>query len=74
VVLGVRRPDRAANVVKEFELTDDLDDGAEIIDRFQLGWDAGKIDLTAAYQKIDNRGLAEIPGIAMLIKIKKIVI
>jgi hypothetical protein len=74
VALLVRRIDRAAYEVRKVDLADDVDDGAEFIERFQRRWDAGEIDLTAAYQRVDDRDLAEIPGIATLMKLNKITI
>src|SRR4029077_10400340 len=64
VAMLIRRLDRVAFKVGAVELRDDIDDGREIIADFVRRWDAGRIDLTAVYQRLHNRDLADVAGVA----------
>ena len=51
-------------------LPEDVDDGAEIIQRFQQDFEAGKIDLASVYMQQSNEELAEVPEISTAMKVK----
>jgi hypothetical protein len=72
VVWLIRRIDRVSFRVTTVDLRDDIDDGAEIIADFVRRWKAGRVDLKAVYQRLDDRDLAEVPGVASIMKIKGI--
>jgi hypothetical protein len=72
VVWLIRRIDRVEFRVTTVDLRDDIDDGAEIIADFVGRWKAGRVDLKAVYQRLDDRDLAAVPGVASLMKIKGI--
>ena len=50
-------------------LPDDADDGATQIRSFLEEWDAGRVDLTAVYQRIDNGHLAVCEGISQAMRV-----
>jgi hypothetical protein len=72
VVWLIRRLDRVEFRVTTVDLRVDIDDGAEIIADFVGRWEAGRVDLKAVYQRLDDRDLAAVPGVASLMKIKGI--
>jgi hypothetical protein len=72
VVWLIRRVDRVAFHVATVDLRDDIDDGAEIVADFVGRWKAGRVDLKAIYQRLDDHDLAEVPGIASMMTIKGI--
>jgi hypothetical protein len=72
VVWLIRRVDRVTFRVTPEDLGDDMDDGAEIIADFLRRWKAGRVDLKAVYQRLDDRDLAEVPGVASMMKFKGI--
>jgi hypothetical protein len=68
----IRRLDRVAFRVTTVDLKDGIDDGAEIIADFLGRLKAGRVDLQAVYQRLDDRDLAEVPGVASMMRIKGI--
>jgi hypothetical protein len=66
----IRKPDRVKYEVSVIDLAADVDDGAAVIKAFVARWEAGEVKLASVYPCLDNRTLAEIPGIATLLKIK----
>jgi hypothetical protein len=72
VALLIRRLDRVAFQVGTVELQDGMDDGAEIIADFLARWQAGQVDLTAVYPRLDNQDLAGLAGVATLMQLKRI--
>jgi hypothetical protein len=70
VAVFIRRPDRAVHRVTCVDLTDEMDDGAEIIAEFTRRWDSGQVNLASVYPRQDDDLLAELPGIAAMLKFK----
>lgn len=70
VVLLVSKPDRATFKVSCLPLTDDMDDGAEVIAAFEARFDAGEVNLRSVYPTLDNDVLAGIPSVAAMLRIK----
>jgi hypothetical protein len=69
-VLLVSKPDRVTHKVASVSLTDDMDDGGDVIAAFREEWDAGEVDLLSLYARHDNEFLAELPAVAAMLKIK----
>jgi hypothetical protein len=70
VVMLISRADNVKFDVSTVNLTEDMDDGAAVIKRFMDRWEAGEVKLSSVYPRFDNRTLAELPGIAAILKIK----
>jgi hypothetical protein len=70
VVLLLRKADQVKFEVATFDLAEDVDDGAAVIKAFQARWDDGLVKLSSVFPQLDNRTLADIPGIAAMLKIK----
>jgi hypothetical protein len=70
VALLISKPDRVEHRVGTVELKEGMDDGARQIADFNRRWEAGEIDLASVYPRLDNRELAELPGIATMLKLK----
>jgi hypothetical protein len=45
------------------------DDGSRVIAQFQHGVDSGTLDLSSAFQRLDNIVLQEIPEVAMALTV-----
>ncbi len=71
-VLLIRKSDRTAYRVKKIALRAGLDDGAQAVAQFQQRWQADEVDLAAAYLQLDNRDLAQLPGVAAMLRLKGI--
>jgi hypothetical protein len=74
LALLITRPDRATFKVGTVELTEGMDDGAAVIKDFLSRWQAGEVDLASVYPRLDNRDLAEIPGITAMLRLKGVVV
>jgi hypothetical protein len=74
VALLITRPDRAKFTVSTIDLTDDMDDGAAVIKSFLDKWQAGEVKLASVFPRLDNRTLADIPGVASMAKLKGITV
>jgi hypothetical protein len=70
MALLVSKPDRAKFTVSSRELTEGMDDGAQVIAAFRTRFEAGEVDLTAVYPRLDNAILAEVPGVAKMLRFK----
>jgi hypothetical protein len=70
VALMIRRLDRVAFQVDPVELREGVDDGAEIIAHFLDRWEAGQVDLTAVFPRLDNHAVAKLAGVATMMEIK----
>ena len=66
--MRICRVDRNRFKVESLPLTDDLDDGADIVARFMQRWEAGEIDLRSIYPSIDDETFAEIPSISVQLR------
>lgn len=71
VVLLIRKPDRMTYRVGTVELTEDMDDGAAVIQDFVKQRKAGEVDLAGVYARMDNRDMEAIPGVAVMLRFKK---
>jgi hypothetical protein len=74
VALLITRPDRAKFTVSTIDLTADMDDGAAVIKSFLGKWQAGEVKLASVFPRLDNRTLADIPGVASMAKLKGITV
>jgi hypothetical protein len=72
LLLMISRPDRARVQVSIQSLTDDLDDGADVIQRFRDQLEAGAVDLASVFPRLSNEELAGIPKVANALKAKGI--
>jgi len=59
-------------VVTTLPLPEGSDDGATMIARFREQMDSGEIDLSSAFQRLDNIVIQDIPEIATLMTMKRI--
>jgi hypothetical protein len=71
-VLAIRRPEVGKYEVHSFPLPEDGDDGATAIKAFQSQFEAGKVDLAAAYEARSNEELAQIPEVAASMRLRNI--
>jgi hypothetical protein len=55
--------------VKPVPLGPDRDEGARAVAAFRDRWQAGEVDLAAAYRRLENRDLAGVPGVATLLRL-----
>ena len=69
MVMFVKR-DAGKYTVATRELTDDIDAGEVVIQKFTTAYDAGKITLTSVYSRIANEELENVPDIARLLALK----
>jgi hypothetical protein len=70
VALMISRPDKTTFKVGPVELQEGVDDGAEIIAHFLDRWEAGQVDLTAVFPRLDNHAVAELASVATMMKFK----
>jgi len=71
VVLLISKPDRLTFRVRAVDLTDDMDDGAAAVKEFRRRMEAGEVDLTSVYARLDNAGMEAMPGVAAMLKIRE---
>jgi len=71
VVLLISKPDRTTFRVRTVDLTADMDDGAAAVKEFRERMEAGEVDLTSVYARLDNAGMEALPGVAAMLKIKE---
>ena len=69
MVMFVKR-DAGTYTVATRELTDDIDAGEAIIQKFRADYEAGKITLTSVYSRIANEELENVPDLARLLALK----
>lgn len=72
VALLISKSGRSTFKVGTVELAEGMDDGAPVIRAFQKQWEEGRIDLGSVYARLDNRDLAQLPGIAAMLRFKGI--
>jgi hypothetical protein len=72
VVLLIRKPDNVKFEVGIIDLAEGMDDGAAVIKQFVSRRQEGQVQLASVFQCLDNRTLADVPGIAAMLKIKGI--
>jgi hypothetical protein len=72
VAFLIRKPDRTKFEVGTINLADGMDDGAAVIKHFLSRYQEGLIQLSSVFQRLDNRSLADVPGIAAMLRIKGI--
>jgi hypothetical protein len=70
VALLIHKPDQVSFRVQSVPLTEGMDDGAGAVQAFRLRWEAGEVDLTSVYQRLDNRELEALPGVAAVLRLK----
>jgi hypothetical protein len=70
LALLISKPDRFKHEVETRSLEAGHDDGAPQIAEFKRRWDADEVDLATVFQRLDNRDLAALPGIAKLLQYK----
>jgi len=70
VVALVSKPDRMTFKVTRIQANSYHSLGEAVIKDFMERWEAGKIDPTSVYPKMDNAILSSIPGIATMLQIK----
>jgi hypothetical protein len=71
VVLLIRKPDRTTFRVRPLPLTPDVDDGAVVVKEFRQRMEAGEVDLTSVYARMDNVGMEALPGVGVMLKLKE---
>jgi hypothetical protein len=74
VALLISKPDRVKFTVSSVELDDGIDDGATVIKEFVDKWKAGGVKLSSVFPQLDNRSLADIPGMATMLKLKGVTV
>ena len=74
VALLISKPDRVKFTVSTIDLVNDMDDGAAVIKPFLAEWQAGGVKLASVFPQLDNRTLADIPGVASMLKLKGITV
>src|SRR5262249_44440544 len=74
VALLISKPDRVKFTVSAIDLAHGMDDGATVIKAFLGRWQAGEVKLASVFPRLDNRTLADIPGVASMAKLKGITV
>lgn len=70
-LVAIRKVDDYRFAVVSEELAEDFDDGTKPVAKFVRQMEAGKVNLRAVYRTLTNAQMAELDGVANLIKVRR---